>query len=892
MNNTSSGPLSCARAFEEELRKLRPDALLAPSGGRPEPLERLQHVAHSQRLTALSLSGGGIRSATFALGVIEGLCRRGLVESFDYLSTVSGGGYAGGWLSAWRYHATAQKRAVAWPEKPAEPGGPAEPESLMRLRKYSRYLAPHTGAFSVDLWAMLATIARNLLLIWLVLLPIIAALLLLPNIYFGVIRAAERDLVATARFTLEESSTWLLLVCCALLALSIGFIVRDLPSLGARRSTQRQFLVWCLLPLCLGALGLTIFWDMDEVPVTFGAAILSGALAHPLAWAIAGLGTDRKWRPRTWMAAAISASVAASGMWALATGSFGFGHPLEVDYATLAFPLVLGIIALATVLQIGLSREETGDEDLEWWSRFGAWLLIVMVAWLVASVVVLCAPRAIRWIVHETIGLAPVAGLSISGVLGLATSLLGAVAARAGRVREAGDTGMLNRLAAAVAVPGFVLLLLTFLASLNLDLLRSIHDGHLAVGVSLDAMIERAWLAESVVLLGALTGLGLLMALFVPVNKYSLNGMYKNRLIRAFIGASRPHAERRPSPFTDFDPADDLSMAALASLPAPLHIVNVTLNMVSDRTLAMQQRKSESFTLSPLHSGSWSLGYRPSAGYACEKDRPEFCGVTLGTALTISGAAASPNMGARSTPALTFLLTLFNARLGAWLGNPGRAGESAWRDAEPRVGPGPLLRELFGLTSDRSPYVFLSDGGHFENLGLYEMVRRRCHFIIVSDAGCDPGYAFEDLSNAVRKIRIDFSIPIEFPATGIGMDHARQGNGNPHFAVGAIRYSAVDGAVEDGVLLYMKATLSGDEPADVLNYARSHPLFPHESTANQFFTEAQFESYRMLGLHTIEHALTDPGVQEVLQMCRRHRAQGSGITDGVDARSAARSAAL
>jgi hypothetical protein len=222
-------------------------------------------------------------------------------------------------------------------------------------------------------------------------------------------------------------------------------------------------------------------------------------------------------------------------------------------------------------------------------------------------------------------------------------------------------------------------------------------------------------------------------------------------------------------------------------------------------------------------------------------------------------------MGARSTPALTFLLTLFNARLGAWLGNPGPAGAATWHDADPRLGPAPLLRELFGLTTDRNPYVFLSDGGHFENLGLYEMVRRRCRTIIVSDAGCDPQYTFEDLSNAVRKIRIDFSIPIEFPAAGLGMELAGQGHGNAHVAIGAIKYSAVDGNVDDGLLVYMKATLSGDEPADVLNYARSHPAFPHESTSNQFFTEAQFESYRVLGHHTFEEAMKIDAVRQALE---------------------------
>jgi hypothetical protein len=863
---SADDPLHGAAAFADELRTLRPEVRAASAPTHPG-FDDLVQLAHAQELTAVCLSGGGVRSASFAIGVIEGLCRRGWLPHVDYLSTVSGGGYAGGWLSAWRHHAAAANEEVAWPASPRQPGGPAEPESLTRLRRYSRYLAPHAGALSVDLWAMLATIARNVLLMWLVLIPMLAAVLLLPYLYFGAIRALERDLVSTERFTLEESSTWLLIACGVLFAVSIGFIVRDLPSLGGRRGTQREFLTWCLAPLCLGAVGLTLFWATDTVPVTFGRAVAAAALAHPLAWAIAGLRTARRWRPRTWIAAAISAMVAAGGMEVLATGSFGFGHPLEYDYATLAFPFVLGLIAVATVLQIGLSREETSDEDLEWWSRFGAWLLLVIVAWIAVSTVVLLGPLAIKWIAEEVLGLLHLPGGSLSAVLGLLTSVTGGIAALASRSEgaESRSPGTLGRIVGAAITPAFIVLLLTFLASANLDVMRSIHDGHLSVGISFEGVLERAWVVEGLVLGVALLGVGLLMAVLVPVNKYSLHGMYRNRLIRAFVGASRPHATRKPSPFTDFDPDDDVPMAALAALPRPLHVVNTTLNLVSEKTLALQQRKSESFTISPLHAGSWTLGYRPSGSYACERHADDTRGISLGTAVTISGAAASPNMGAGSTPALTFLLTLFNARLGAWLGNPGPAGRATWHHADPRLGPGPILRELLGLTSDRSPYVFLSDGGHFENLGLYEMVRRRCHCIIVSDAGCDPAYTFEDLSNAVRKIRIDFSIPIEFPSEGLGMTVAGQGTANRHVAIGTIRYSAVDGPVPNGVLIYMKATLSGDEPVDVLNYARSHPVFPHESTASQFFTEAQFESYRTLGLHTLQQAAELPVVRQYFE---------------------------
>jgi hypothetical protein len=205
-------------------------------------------------------------------------------------------------------------------------------------------------------------------------------------------------------------------------------------------------------------------------------------------------------------------------------------------------------------------------------------------------------------------------------------------------------------------------------------------------------------------------------------------------------------------------------------------------------------------------------------------------------------------MGIFSTKSRAFLLTLANARLGLWFGNP--RNEDAWKRSEPPLGVGPVVRELLGLTTDFNPYVYLSDGGHYENLALWEMVARRCRFIIVSDAGCDPNYTFDDLANAVRRIRLDLGIPIQFPP--IHITKAGQGRTNPHAAIGRIRYGVVDGPdAPDGTILYLKATLSGDEPVDVKNFALSDPTFPHDSTGNQFFDEARFESYRTLGFHTV-----------------------------------------
>ena len=167
--------------------------------------------------------------------------------------------------------------------------------------------------------------------------------------------------------------------------------------------------------------------------------------------------------------------------------------------------------------------------------------------------------------------------------------------------------------------------------------------------------------------------------------------------------------------------------------------------------------------------------------------------------------------------------------------------------------------EMFGLTSETERWVYLSDGGHFENLGVYEMVRRRCRVIVVSDASCDPGYKFDDLGNALRKIWIDLGVRIEMN----GLDRLKKrfkgrptpAAQEPYWAVGRIRYNAADDGGADGLLLYLKSGLHGTEPMDVLSYALTHPTFPHETTTNQFFTKSQFESYRMLGFEIASRAL-------------------------------------
>lgn len=230
-----------------------------------------------------------------------------------------------------------------------------------------------------------------------------------------------------------------------------------------------------------------------------------------------------------------------------------------------------------------------------------------------------------------------------------------------------------------------------------------------------------------------------------------------------------------------------------------------------------------------------------------------------------------------------------------WLLLCGPAGARTWKYAGPRSPIHSLVNEAFGLTSNQNPYVYLSDGGHFENLGLYEMVLRRCRHIIVVDAGCDPDLSLDDLGNALRKIRIDQGITITFDDAQ--MRQLRQSSSR--CAVATITYSARDDGAADGRLLYIKPMLRGNEPADVENYGHTHPAFPHQSSAHQSLDEAQTESYRMLGLYSmlelcqgwVGGTLAD-FFDHVAESDPAHAKPGSRMKDGLPRESARRGAAM
>jgi hypothetical protein len=275
--------------------------------------------------------------------------------------------------------------------------------------------------------------------------------------------------------------------------------------------------------------------------------------------------------------------------------------------------------------------------------------------------------------------------------------------------------------------------------------------------------------------------------------------------------------------------------------------VNTALNLANPKELGWQHRKAASFVFSPLFVGyelryasSRRGGYRNMKDYGSEGSRAP--GMKLGVPLTISGAAASPNQGYHTSPGLAFLMTVFNVRLGRWCGNT--AIENAWRCPGPLFSNDYLFRELLADTDESSRFLYLSDGGHFENLGIYELVRRRCAVIVACDAGADPEFKFEDLGNAIRKCETDLGVEISIKVDAL-RPKLKNGPCAAHFAVGSIKYPRS----EEGTLIYIKNSMSGDEPVDIQHYQSTHAEFPHESTADQWFDEPQFESYRRLGQH-------------------------------------------
>jgi peptidoglycan hydrolase-like protein with peptidoglycan-binding domain len=945
--------------------------------------EDLAQRAHGRELAGLAFSGGGVRSATFNLGILQALAELRLLRKFDYLSTVSGGGYIGAWFSRWLDREKGDIGKLEQALTPGAPGAPhAEADEVKFLRQYTNYLTPRTGFFSADTWALLATYVRNTTLNLAILVALLTAVMVLPRLLVTLIAQAPAGLPGRA-------TPWPFAAVAIMCVLwSVGMIAANIASRpdpaethALFRQTQGSVILFIVLPLMVaGCVGSVALWDLrdtisDGVHALIDHPGLDNALlpwiagtglayfgAWVLGWGGAQIHNARLHRANAAAApargvvpqrAALVRSVLADGVGHLlcAVIALGLGTlavlatttwlngvldqgeaapDMTVLVVAFGMPILLSIFGFTMVLCVGLVGRNYSDKSREWWSRQSGWTTIIVSGWVALVAVSLYVPGVLAWMNAQLFGPWLSALLASGWIATTAAGLLvgnskatGASVANAARSAPANARlEWLARLAPAVFSVGALCLLAMALHHI-LRALSTLPAAPVNARAPFGAVLARydmqtlasTW--QTLVVVGlCLLVAGMLLAWRIDVNKFSLHMMYRNRLVRAYLGAS--NNERAPHPFTGFDPGDDMQLETLLKknndpgaapvLQRPYHIINTTLNLVNGKELAWQSRKAAGFAFTPAFCGfelprmaspggaplaqeslrgcfrATSL-YTPPPRGAMEEE----AGVQLGMAMAVSGAAASPSMGFHSSPPLAFLMTLFNVRLGRWFANPTcRVKRKAHQGAvaptapktpstSPRLGIRYLLRELFGLTDASSPFLYLSDGGHFENLGVYELVRRRCRLVVVVDAGADGQFDFSDLGNAIRKCATDLSVDVEIDVGKIdllkGSDFSEA-----HCVTGRIRYDKIDHDGVIGTLLYIKPSLRGKEFADILNYRKINKTFPHQSTLDQWFDETQFETYRSLGYNigkiVLERAVAvsqasvqQPGTYGIAALC-------------------------
>ena len=866
-------------------------------------------------LTGLALSGGGIRSATFNLGMLQAFHRGRLLDRFDYLSTVSGGGYVGGWWSAWLARSARASdggpslaglsRGVSGAETealfPEDEGvetwrhhvrgrhvhdvtAPPAPDPIHHVRLFSNYLTPRKGALSPDLWRAITIAARNLMLTWAALLPFLAMAVVLSQAVFlwifgpsadmgsRVSAVASLPLAFLAWFGLL-SVAWLLLLrggSQGQWAITIAGIAAVTAAIGMRLPADGGLPgeILAISTLVIGAAAVRVFWPRHaalpgdkEVLRNRVAQLQSVALIAALATAI--VGAFVVFGPslihylfvsgRTTISediakyAAVLLTAASTLHTALTSAPAGGAEAippkqrstvsrvlLMIAPSLTMIALLLGLVSLTdwasrsldaavwtpafrdasligTIAMMGYAMSEKRHRSTP------LLLVVAITAALAAGNVAHCAEHGGRRRARPRVGQRrghPVVGLRSSpghrserpGPRSQAADAGRRVGRARGRGRRAADAR--PQRPAGAAAPG--------------HLRPAVHDA----SSSSDGRPTRT-------------------------------GCRSTRSTRcascaAYLGASNPRRTAdEGEDITETMPDDDILLSRISGGSGrlgPYHLINATLNMTTGSDLVIAQRAAAPFLFSRHFCGSARTGFRRS-------DRYRAGTLTLGTAVAVSGAAASPVMGSQTpSTATSMLLAFLNVRLGYWLPTPGGMD---WEAPQARFWPFYLLREFFSHLADTGSHCYVTDGGHFDNTGVYSLVERGCQTIVLTDCGADPDFVFDDLANLVRRCRIDFGAEITFPSLApfsratLAADRKAYVRGDIHYSRTHLRGLGWDLGDDDalpvGTLLVVKPTLTAALETDINRYSQQHADFPQQTTADQWFDEAQFESYRRLG---------------------------------------------
>lgn len=806
-----------------------------------------------QDTVGIALSGGGIRSATFCLGVLQALAASGKLRRVDFLSTVSGGGYIGAFLGRlyMRLNQGLSNKAARVEDVLIREDSP----ELWWLRRNADYA---NSAGRIDFEVNLAIIARNLLAVHLV----VAALL------FGVLgglrwlaHSIPGDLVPSwAIWGIELSFWWwvpLFILCVLVAPLAVGYWLAPSP---AKTSAVVPLLVWLvLLSSALYGLG---------VP---GASLWSGVAIGVLllAWVLRELAERRQYAGDGGADAASARRMTGSAAESVSGTLLRNRFTRALGIALLALMASLFWVVLDSLAQLATSPEMMPATG---WSML-AFAPVLLVVRMLANRWIQRTPEgeAVDW--YGTARKAIINGLGFV----LAVILLFFIDALAHLAFNASQALGFWTAITALAVSVIAGRWLVFL---NLSSLQQSYAQKLVrtfLGATNDARVHpkgaNAPLPVEIASpdddlffdhYHAEQNGGPLHLINVCVNdtvvSESGRKLREDKGLPMCIGPAGVSVGCRYHALWEADDEAEID-AAVSSLARSFHALR--------RVIKGRAR----LTVRPL-----PVAPDPNAFHVLARsdgDKPAVERLRVGQWLSISGAAVAPGTGRFTTVAQSLFLGLVNFRLGYWWDSgiragqrPGRYPPNLWRRL--KSFPASVFRMQTSLLNEWRGYFagpaerlwYLSDGGHFDHTALYELIRRRLPFIIAVDGGDDPKYRFDDLAVLTRQVRLDFGAEIEwldataitkvpawiqkfFNPSAVGKLSKFKRDGRFCSMLGRITYRA-DRERTSWVLL-VKPNLAPKLPVDLRNYADRHLLFPNESTANQFFSDEQWESYRKLG---------------------------------------------
>jgi hypothetical protein len=717
-------------------------------------------------LIGLAMSGGGIRSAIFSLGVLQALHRFGQFHRLDYTSTVSGGGYIATCLSVLM----------------RQPGSTfpfvRNSSVLNSLRNRSQYLAPG-GLWLRSGSIVLMGVAVNLV----TLAPIIILAAIVIAVYGRLRLTSLLDLPAPAFDPLFLVGLLLLLVLIrslleSILQIALWPLIMEL-EWADRVAVKLVPEVREAVVKRMRTLKTVVSFASPLAPI-FGPFLFLSGLWRDLG-NIVELWAEKDWKSLRQKSLRVRQNYRRALQGAV-LGLLFFGF-LELQ------PLILRFVHDPPVVTSAVP-------SIEFWTA-----VISLVA-AIASI------------------------LSVNGAGGRGASL----------ARVAPYVG------AVLGPLSLYLVCLLIAERLLFDIPRGFWTGESYAGiwnmVSSDFEVAAAIFVALVLIVAVYVFVPLI---FFDLNERSIHAFYRDSLGETFVMGEAENGT--------IEPEGDLKLSELnqTGSPAPYHVYNATLNLQADPALRNTARYGDFFVFTRDVFGGERTGYAPTS--QLERTYGSF---TVASAMATSGAAASPHMGIFSRRAFVLIMSLLNIRLGCWLPHP------QWRkDAWWRPNPFWLFREMFGFLDANHRGIYLSDGGHLENTGIYQLLKRRCRVIVAVDASTDPDMTFHSLADLKRYARVDLGVEIKIDVEPLRRPQG--GLSQSHWISGVIEYPDASGGVEKtGKLFLVKSSLTGDEDVETQAYQSRAPLFPHEPLSDQFFDEGQFEAYSLLGYHAAASMLQSP----------------------------------